>query len=270
VKTHALVPLNALAAAKSRLTKVLAVAEREALTLWMASRVLDAVLASRRVDAVAVVSPDPVVLEWASRRGAVALRQRRGSELPAVGEGTLPCLPGGASHEAAVLGRHVPVLRSREEYTASLPPADAGLNEGLELGRRWALAAGADALLVVLGDLPCLHAREVDDMIALADRPAGEGEAAVILAPDRRERGTNALLVRPPWLVRFTFGAQSLARHQALARYTAVEPVLYRAPGTAFDVDTPANLGELVARGLWSSHEGKKAFASAFGKEGMP
>ena len=284
MKTNALVPLNALAAAKSRLADVLTDSDREALALWMAGRVLDALLTSRRVAAIAVVSPDPVVLAWASRRGAVPLRQRRRSELQAYDDEPLTTLPSSAPNGTSVLTGRGPALQSREgqrhegqrheaqslgpnERDEALPPADERLNEGLELGRRWALAAGADALLVALGDLPCLTACEVDSMIALADHPAGE--AAVILAPDRRERGTNALLLRPPWLVRFTFGAGSLTRHRALARYTAVEPVLFRAPGAAFDVDTPADLGELAARGLWSPGAGPQALASTAGKEGL-
>jgi len=303
VKTYALVPLNALNAAKSRLADALTDADREALALWMASHVLDALLASRNIAAVAVVTPDPMVLAWASRRGALALQQRLGGISPAQGESlhesldeslhesldesldeslheSLKSLPGSASIETSVPMGRAPALQSRKRQNQeglsrssegrdeALPPADESLNKGLELGRRWALAAGADALLVALGDLPCLTTHEVDTMIALANHPTGE--AAVILAPDRRERGTNALLVRPPWLVRFTFGAGSLTRHGALARYTAVEPVFFRTPGAAFDVDTPADLSELAARGLWSPGDGPKAVASASGKEGPP
>src|SRR5690349_16717482 len=52
----------------------------------------------------------------------------------------------------------------------------SGLNDALELGRQWALKQHADALLVVLGDLPLLTR---DDVLAMAaygehvgDRPA--------------------------------------------------------------------------------------------------
>lgn len=127
---------------------------------------------------------------------------------------------------------------------------EGGLNEGLELGRQRALAAGAEALLVVLADLPYLTPEEVAALVALGDSPAGE--ARVVLAPDHRGRGTNALLVRPASLVPFTFGVHSLARHRALARYTGVEPAYFRSPGTARDVDTPADLRRLVASRLWT------------------
>lgn len=152
------------------------------------------------------------------------------------------------------------VSPDREALAATARPGvtgviqrEGGLNEGLELGRQRALAAGAEALLVVLADLPYLTPEEVAALaapVALGDGPAGE--ARVVLAPDARGRGTNALLVRPASLVPFTFGAHSLARHRALARYTGVEPAYFRSPGTARDVDTPADLRQLVASGLWT------------------
>ncbi|MGZ3602587.1 MAG: NTP transferase domain-containing protein, partial [Ktedonobacterales bacterium] len=142
VETVALIPLNQLAAAKSRLSPALHAAERRALVLWMAGRVLAAVRDSERVAAIGVVSPDPEVLEWAERRGALPVHQLEGD-----------------------------------------------LNAGLELGRSWAQSRRADALLVLLGDLPCLAAREVRDFVALAET-ATRGGPLVALAPDRHERGT--------------------------------------------------------------------------------
>lgn len=124
-----------------------------------------------------------------------------------------------------------------------------GLNAGLELGRRWALAGGATALLVVLGDLPLLSASEVRAMvgIGLAAGPWPQ----VVLAQDRRDQGTNALLLRPPGALPFAFGVGSLALHQELARARGIEPALFDSPGTRFDVDLPDDLEELRQRGLW-------------------
>lgn len=198
VETVALIPLNQLAAAKSRLSPLLPEAERRALVLWMAGRVLAAVRDSDRVVAIGVVSPDPEVLDWAARRGAVPVRQREGD-----------------------------------------------LNAGLELGRSWAQARGADALLVLLGDLPCLSACEVRDFLALAET-IPIGRPLVALAPDRHERGTNGLLLRPADALPFAFGEGSLARHEALARERGIATVRFHTRGLRYDVDTPADLRKVT------------------------
>lgn len=78
MKTVAIVPINALALAKSRLAAVLSPDERRQLVFWMADRVLRAVRDSGMVDAIAVVSPDVDALMWAGERGAVPILQRGG------------------------------------------------------------------------------------------------------------------------------------------------------------------------------------------------
>jgi 2-phospho-L-lactate guanylyltransferase len=197
VSTYAIIPVNRLEAAKSRLRDTLAAADREALVLWMAARVVRAVQSSGTVARVAVVTPDPAVLAWAADVGAVPLRQDER------------------------VGR--------------------GLNAALAQGQAWAVAGGAETLLVLLADLPRLCASEVAELVALAQREP----PAVVLAPDQRRQGTNALALRPPELLPFAFGAASLARHIALARERGLEPRIYVAPGTTFDVDTSADLRQL-------------------------
>jgi 2-phospho-L-lactate guanylyltransferase len=125
-------------------------------------------------------------------------------------------------------------------------PESGGLNEGLELGRRWALASGADMLLVVLGDLPLLSAAEVRAMVYMGG--SGTSEPRVVLAPDRREQGTNAMLLSPPAALPFAFGAGSLVRHRALARARGADLAMFRSPGTSFDVDLPEDLEEMRRR----------------------
>jgi 2-phospho-L-lactate guanylyltransferase len=121
----------------------------------------------------------------------------------------------------------------------------ASLNRDLEVGRRWAMRQGADALLVALGDLPLLTGAAVREVVALSSAQR------IAIAPDRRQDGTNLLLLTPPDLLTFAYGRHSLARHLNAARRVGVEPEIYRSEETSFDVDTPADLAQLVARGLW-------------------
>ncbi len=125
-----------------------------------------------------------------------------------------------------------------------LPDPGAGLNAALEVGRSWAGAVGATALLVLLGDLPLLTGHDIAALAALLEAvpPAGP---TVVLAPDRRDGGTNAMLLRPPGALPFAFGVDSYHRHRAAATAAGVTVRLYRAPGTAFDLDTPGDLADL-------------------------
>jgi 2-phospho-L-lactate guanylyltransferase len=149
-----------------------------------------------------------------------------------------------------------PVLAGRwrdDPRVIILRATSHSLNRDLETGRRWALRQGADALLVALGDLPLLTGEAVRALLAQAG--ASSLAQTVVIAPDRHKDGTNLLLMAPPDLLTFAYGRHSLARHLNAARRLGVEPVIYRAEETGFDVDAPADLAQLVARGLWPPME---------------
>jgi 2-phospho-L-lactate guanylyltransferase len=134
---------------------------------------------------------------------------------------------------------------------AALPQAGTGLNEALEQARTWAVAGGADTLLVLLGDLPLLEGADIAAMAEIAADPVW-GAPVVVLAPDRHRRGTNALLLRPPDTLPFHFGYDSYAKHVDEARAGGVELMIYRSPGTEFDLDTPGDLLDLGDFGIWN------------------
>ncbi|HVX29082.1 MAG TPA: 2-phospho-L-lactate guanylyltransferase [Nitrolancea sp.] len=72
---YAIVPVQRLDVAKSRLAAVLSPVERRALVLRLLDTVLPALAGSELVTATIVVSPDPDALEPAVARGAILLRQ---------------------------------------------------------------------------------------------------------------------------------------------------------------------------------------------------
>ena len=107
-----------------------------------------------------------------------------------------------------------------------------GLNAGLEYARRVVLARReARSLLVMLPDLPLITTADVAAIVELA------ADDTVVLAPDRHGRGTNALLVPAAHTLPFCFGVDSLRQHQAAAEALRLTIQMYRAPGTAFDLD---------------------------------
>src|SRR5438270_6428582 len=94
------------------------------------------------------------------------------------------------------------------------PPAPRGdtLNAAVAFGCARAAALGATAALVLPADLPLLAPAVITEFLDEA------GDAAVAVAPDRADVGTNALLLRPPRALVPAFGPASFDRHRAAAR----------------------------------------------------
>ncbi len=112
-----------------------------------------------------------------------------------------------------------------------------GLNPGLQYARDMLLQRRrCTGLLVILPDLPLVAAADIAALVRAS------AERTVVLAPDRHARGTNALLLRPPDALPFCFGEDSLRLHTQAARTQGLACRLYRAAGTAIDLDTPSDL----------------------------
>lgn len=116
---------------------------------------------------------------------------------------------------------------------------DSGLNRGIVAARGEALAAGADAILVLPIDLPDVTPEAIATVAAtLAEEAA---RPLVALVPDRHGRGTNALLVAPPDAIDVCFGGDSALAHASAARAAGARLVELGGP-LALDLDTPDDL----------------------------
>ena len=71
----------------------------------------------------------------------------------------------------------------------------SGLNDGLREARVEAIAAGAEAIIVLPMDLPDISPDAIGLVISALHETAGP---VVAIVADRHERGTNALLLAPP------------------------------------------------------------------------
>lgn len=125
---------------------------------------------------------------------------------------------------------------------AAIPqPTDRpGLDAAIDLGRAWALERQATAMLVLFGDLPLITPDDVRNLV--------RRDAPVVIAPDRHDQGTNALLLRlgaSGREFRFQYGAGSKQRHVDEAHHLHLEVATAVAMGTAFDLDTPDDLATL-------------------------
>ncbi len=206
----ALVPVRALEGAKARLGEALDAEERRALVTRLLVRTVEAAAATPGVAAVAVVSPDPAVMQLAERHGAAGVRQ-----------------PGGGLNEGLEAGRAWAEEAGAEGIL--VVPGDLPAVSAAELAR----VVGAARALVG----------------AAVGRDAPAGQALVALVPDRAGTGTNLLLVRPPRAIAFLFGEGSRAAHAAAARAAGALYLELDGP-LALDLDTPDDLLAAEAAGL--------------------
>lgn len=119
---------------------------------------------------------------------------------------------------------------------------DPGLNEAIDAAASECAAAGYDALLVSLGDLPLLRGRDVDEVVAAGER------APVVIMP-AADGGTALLLRRPPLVIPARFGPESCAAHEAAARERGVGAVVLGsiAESVRTDLDTPEDAERLAS-----------------------
>ena len=97
-------------------------------------------------------------------------------------------------------------------------------------------------VLVLPADLPLLT---TDDVLALIDRAVKP--PVVVIAPDRHNKGTNALLMFPAGLIEYDFGEGSFQRHCERARQVGAKLEIVELPSLALDLDLPEDL-EMVRK----------------------
>lgn len=100
-------------------------------------------------------------------------------------------------------------------------------------------AAGADALAVVLGDLPLV----TPEALVRALQTIGP----VVAVPSASDAGTNVLLRRPPDAIPPRFGTDSFRKHRQAAELHDILFAEVHAPELAFDLDRPEDVAALLA-----------------------
>ena len=136
-----------------------------------------------------------------------------------------------------------------------------GTRDGARRGLRRVERDGAHAALVLAADLPLVRVGDLRRIAAAGRR------AAIVIVPDRRRSGTNALYVRPPARLAPRFGRGSLAAHRdAAGQDGRVLPIA----GLGLDIDTPADLDSLRRAKRRAGPSTRAALALATGRAAGP
>ena len=142
--------------------------------------------------------------------------------------------------KALAIARDLGAKTIQESNPSDLNPA---LARATEVARVW----GAGAVLILPADLPFITAEDVENVADL-----GINAMSVVIAPDRAEDGTNAMLVRPAGLIPYSYGQKSYERHVTAAKLAGADVRIYESDTLSLDIDIPADLDEynrLVADG---------------------
>jgi 2-phospho-L-lactate/phosphoenolpyruvate guanylyltransferase len=126
---------------------------------------------------------------------------------------------------------------------AHLADRGAELNAAVAHAAREVRALGAERLLIVHADLPFVTEEEIRALVLAS------ADDALVAAPDLAESGTNALGFSLSREIATRFGAGSLAAHRLAAQEAGLSFRLVRSAGLANDIDEPAQLEALLARG---------------------
>jgi 2-phospho-L-lactate/phosphoenolpyruvate guanylyltransferase len=108
-----------------------------------------------------------------------------------------------------------------------------------------AMGLGASTVLLVPIDVPTVTPADFSQLAASARASARPG---VIVVPSCDGNGTNALARTPPDCIESRFGPGSCRVHLDQARSKGLPAEVLRITGLMFDLDTPEDVAEFLAR----------------------
>jgi 2-phospho-L-lactate/phosphoenolpyruvate guanylyltransferase len=126
----------------------------------------------------------------------------------------------------------VTVFDETEQVSHSVS-ADAACLRAVEMGATTVLLVPIDVPLVTPADFT---------------RLAASAKPGLVVVPSPDGTGTNALVRTPPDVIQSRFGPGSCRKHLDQAEAKGVHTEVFELEGLMFDIDTPEDVAELLAR----------------------
>jgi 2-phospho-L-lactate guanylyltransferase len=141
--------------------------------------------------------------------------------------------------QVLVVSRDSEALAIARFHGARTVLEDSASHLNIALARATAVATtyAARGVLILPADLPNTTPDDVRQLISTAAHGA-----SVVIAPDHHRTGTNALLVRPPGLISYSFGENSFQKHMAQIEARDIKVEVVEMACLAQDVDFPEDL----------------------------
>jgi 2-phospho-L-lactate guanylyltransferase len=144
--------------------------------------------------------------------------------------------------EVLVISRDTNALAMARSHGARTVQEDgqSQLNTALKRATIIAKVYATHGVLVLPADLPLISSNDIHELIKRAVEPP-----VVVIAPDRRGRGTNALLISPPGLIEYDFGENSFQSHCEQVKRADARLEIVDLPSLGLDLDIPEDF-ELI------------------------
>lgn len=117
------------------------------------------------------------------------------------------------------------------------------LNTALRRATVVAQVYATKGVLILPADLPLITPADIQSILRCAVDPP-----VVVIAPDRRRDGTNALCVCPAGTIEYAFGPGSFDRHCDRIRKSGARLEICEIPSFGLDLDLPDDLKEFKLR----------------------
>ena len=141
-----------------------------------------------------------------------------------------------------VVSRDPLALSIARDYSARTVLEDGSpeLNTALKRAASVAKAYFANMIFVLPADLPLIKPNDIRDFLKKAGHPP-----EIIISPDRRKDGTNALLINPSNLIQFKYGPGSFNGHLKAAQDINSRIEVVESDVFGLDLDLPEDLEKL-------------------------
>jgi 2-phospho-L-lactate/phosphoenolpyruvate guanylyltransferase len=114
---------------------------------------------------------------------------------------------------------------------------NTNINYALRKATRAAIAFSASSILIIPADLPLMTPDDIDGLISKSN-----SAMQIIISPDRKMYGTNALYISPPGILDYDFGEWSFKKHIEQAERKKIKVEIYNNERLGFDLDLPEDL----------------------------
>lgn len=119
----------------------------------------------------------------------------------------------------------------------------SGVNAAVSKGMKVSLAEGADCSLILPSDIPLIQSIQIDEIVGACRLE----KLVVAITPSLKLDGTNALILRPPNVIRTYYDQDSFNNHIKEAERNKVRLKICLSKRVMLDIDTPKDVEEFFS-----------------------
>jgi len=135
---------------------------------------------------------------------------------------------------------HVAQIATASEAIVIRESGENGETAAVDLARHQLKQRGSEAVLIIPGDMPLLHASDIQCL--LSEVPRESRAPYALLVPSHDRLGTNALVLAPPDVIRLRFGYDSFSFHMSQLAAQGLPMRFVENEAIALDIDDPKDL----------------------------